>query len=63
MYAKKYIEVMGDYLTAEGERVYLETADSVSYPPFTPQELGYTEFASLEECLEAWGLSSFPITH
>lgn len=60
MYYYKQKNDEGDYTDGEARFTVL-TAERVICPPGqTPEENGWHRFASLEECLDAWGLTYDP---
>lgn len=50
----------GDYVTPDGTRVILEWGHLIKSPTGeTPEQLGYTEFSSVEEAVACWGLTEY----
>ena len=61
MYYYKHMNAYGDY-TDGAARFDVVTSESITCPRGqTPEENGWYRFASLEECLEAWGLKHEPL--
>lgn len=57
IYAKTKPSEYGDYLTPTGERVMLDWGHKITSPTGqTPEEMGYTQFPSLEAAVAYWGL-------
>lgn len=57
IYAKIEPSEYGMHLTPNGERVMLNWGHIITSPTGqTPEEMGYTQFPSLEDALEYWEL-------
>lgn len=63
IYAKIEPREYGEYLTPTGERVLLAWGHIITSPTgLTPEEMGYTQFPSLEAAIAYWGLEEISYT-
>lgn len=58
MFYKKYEDENGEVRDADGKRYGLSECVAAGTPKGL--NVGYTEFASRDECLAAWGLTDVP---
>lgn len=57
VYAKRWQDVEGDYVDADGTRWSVRWGNTVIENWVANEQLGYEEFATIEDALEAWGLT------
>ena len=57
VYARRWEDAEGDYVDADGTRWSVRYGNTVLENWVTNERLGYDEFASIEDALEAWGLT------
>ncbi len=57
VYARRWEAAEGDYVDADGTRWCVRWGNTVLENWVANEQLGYDEFASIEDALEAWGLT------
>lgn len=57
VYARRWADAEGDYVDADGTRWSVRWGNTVLENWVANEQLGYDEFASIEDALDAWGLT------